>query len=664
MKAGQYQPGQQQPGLRKLRKLTAQTYTRWLEDERVGFAFCTLYEEGVRPDNILEAARTREQVDHLLHPEDVPRHCTDVAWLVTYAILLSALVAVCLWYAKSSPLLRLSDYEGTVCGIGKTVDTPMAYVCSVNLNGLQTAFTVCRESCPESNRSKYRCREKPSRYDNETAVDAEVADYATETIPFQLSNLCVPMEMKLMNHLFAYHAKEAAEVRIYVVLKRMIVPLLVAATAGICISHGYLWVLKDYALAMSTVGIRLIVLVPIAWAAILYFQNGEAALLACVALLGVGAFLACLACAHMNELTKAAAIIQLSCECVLSSPLLQLGPLGVLATRLCTTGLMVCCLFISPAGLYYNHQHHHFRFDCGQDSCPANLTFFIWWLGMFLWTDSTITASWEFGVAYLASAFYTTGGACEAKPGTRENCEHLSHFFWVLFRYHFGTMIKAAMIIGFLRPFRFLLGTLTAAARIDHNLLGSFISVCCGCVVDVYERHFEKFSANAYIEVALSSEPLWSAAKKASEISHLQVKTAGSLNGTTFIFQLICGAMVWWAGYFIVYLTVGGYVPGLEGYGDPFSGHYIGNPHLWSNAGGILAVLVAFPYMMVFDAASDTILYCAMSDKVRQTDGNDESSWTGWSDVVGRFSKGVAQALSLSSSDDESSGTSSSSLWR
>eukprot|EP00439_Symbiodinium_sp_Y106_P009031 s5542_g1.t1 len=93
-------------------------------------------------DNILEAARTREQVDHLLHPEDVPRHCTDVAWLVTYAILLSALVAVCLWYAKSSPLLRLSDYEGTVCGIGKTVDTPMAYVCSVNLNGLQTAFTV------------------------------------------------------------------------------------------------------------------------------------------------------------------------------------------------------------------------------------------------------------------------------------------------------------------------------------------------------------------------------------------------------------------------------------------------------------------------------------------------------------------------------------------
>eukprot|EP00439_Symbiodinium_sp_Y106_P018543 s2371_g2.t1 len=493
---------------------------------------------------------------------------------------------------------------------------------------------MCRESCPESNRSKYRCREKPSRYDNETDVDAEVADYATETIPFQLSNLCVPMEMQLMNHLFAYHAKEAAEVRIYVVLKRMIVPLLVAATAGICISQSYLWVLKDYALAMSTVGIRLIVLVPIAWAAILYFQNGEAALLACVALLGAGAFLACLACAHMNELTKAAAIIQLSCECVLSSPLLQLGPLGVLATRLCTTGLMVSCLFISPAGLYYNHQHHHFRFDCGQDYCPANLTFFIWWLGMFLWTDSTITASWEFGVAYLASAFYTTGGACEddeEKPGIRENCQHLSHFFWVLFRYHFGTMIKAAMIIGFLRPFRFLLGTLTAAARIDHNLLGSFISVCCGCAVDVYERHFEKFSANAYIEVALSSEPLWSAAKKASEISHLQVKTAGSLNGTTFIFQLICGAMVWWAGYFIVYLTVGGYVPGLEGYGDPFSGHYIGNTHLWSNAGGILAVLVAFPYMMVFDAASDTILYCAMSDKVRQTGGNDDSSWTGWS---------------------------------
>ncbi|CAE7245511.1 CIPK9, partial [Symbiodinium pilosum] len=189
--------------------------------------------------------------------------------------------------------------------------------------------------------------------------------------------------------------------------------------------------------------------------------------------------------------------------------------------------------------------------------------------------------------------------------------------------------------IGFLRPFRFLLGTLTAAARMaKQTTFGNATDYCCQCFVDIYEQHFEKFSSHAYIEVAVSALPLRDARKLASKNSKRQVAEMGSLNGTTFIFQLICGALVWWAGYFIVYLTVGGFFPGLEGYGDPLSGYYVGHPGVWSNVGGIVSVVVAFPYMMVFDAASNTILYCVLVDVLQQQERSGfrfwSNKWWGW----------------------------------
>ena len=41
---------------------------------------------------------------------------------------------------------------------------------------------------------------------------------------------------------------------------------------------------------------------------------------------------------------------------------------------------------------------------------------------------------------------------------------------------------------------------LLSKARIEANPVGGIILCCCGCFVDVYEKHFERLSANAYIE--------------------------------------------------------------------------------------------------------------------------------------------------------------------
>ena len=190
------------------------------------------------------------------HPEDVPRRCTDLPWLVSFIMLLCALLVACLWHRSVTPLLRLSDYNGRVCGASGARDAPFAYVCSIDNGEFQTAFAVCLRSCPLSNRTEHRC------YNHQLGVDAEVRDYPTETMPLFLSNLCAPQSMELANQLFAYHAREAEEVRIYVVLRRLCIPLLLAALTGILIAYSYLWILKKHAAALSTIGVNIIVLVP------------------------------------------------------------------------------------------------------------------------------------------------------------------------------------------------------------------------------------------------------------------------------------------------------------------------------------------------------------------------------------------------------------------
>ncbi|CAE7648731.1 unnamed protein product, partial [Symbiodinium sp. CCMP2456] len=176
------------------------------------------------------------------------------------------------------------------------------------------------------------------------------------------------------------------------------------------------------------------------------------------------------------------------------------------------------------------------------------------------------------------------------------------------------------------------------------------------------------FSADAYVELALTAEPVSNAAVLACKVGETQVTFSSTKTGTTFVMQLVWGAIVWWAGYFTVYVIVGGHCPGLEGYGNPYSSYFVGNPHLWSNAGGVISLVAAFPYMMVFDAVSDTLLYCDIIDleiekyeeKARQEARLSKEGFL-WEGLRG-FQEWIGDRMSMSSSDDASSSCSSSSL--
>eukprot|EP00434_Breviolum_minutum_P018632 symbB.v1.2.016439.t1/scaffold1248.1/size129000/3 len=349
----------------------------------------------------------------------------------------------------------------------------------------------------------------------------------------------------------------------------------------------------------------------------------------------------------MGEFDKAAFCIEKSCTCVLQTPMLHFGPCVVLLFRMASFFTVLCCLVFAHTGVMLDFFERGSAIRCSTENgadCIWDLALFVMWIITLIWIQILATASWEFAVAYLAAEWYVEGGwhgAANRGNSMRELCREC-YVWWALFRYHFGTMVKASLFIGVLRPLRFVLGSLTVVARMEGNPVSSIVFCCCGCFINLYTEYFERLSSTAFIEVAISGIDLKSAVFEASDVCARQKAAASNLNGTTFIFQLVGLALIWWAGYFIIWMIVSGSCPGLREYGDINSPHYIGHQAFWSNAGGIIALAAAFPAMMVFDVASDTILYCAMVDIMQS-----KSTTQSWRS---RMPRGVVEFVDLMTS--------------
>ena len=86
------------------------------------------------------------------------------------------------------------------------------------------------------------------------------------------------------------------------------------------------------------------------------------------------------------------------------------------------------------------------------------------------------------------------------------------------------------------------------------------------------------------------------------------------LNGATWLFQLAGLGAIASLGH-LQTCAILKYYPGFE---DPYSPDYVQNPLLLGICGCAVAGTMAFPFMMIFDTVSDTILYAYIVQKMRE----------------------------------------------
>jgi len=404
-------------------------------------------------------------------------------------------------------------------------------------------------------------------------------------------------------------------------------PLLVSAAMGVIMSYVFMTMLRFRAAILVRTGMVLLTLGPLitglyyiyAWKrgdGKIWGSTGDKltdGVVGCAALIcGIG--FATISFRLQEATDLAVECIEWSCKAVLETPSLKLEPIMALASR----GIVdLACVAVISMILTSELEDDEIPENTGRQYrvIPSQsglqlvmLAAVSFWC---LWTNMIITAISDFVIMYTAELWVFQGGLTRA-GGHVPWCSLLRGYYTCI-RYHLGSMVVGGLVVGTCQPFRLAMGVLAFVITFEGNSL-SILSRCCDCLVVLYLEYFEPWSRNAYMDLALNGHPFQQSALHASMVNSEFMMTVNILNGATWVFQLAGLGAISSLGYFQTCVIIR-YYPGFT---DPFSSDFVQNPLLLTILGGVVAFVMAFPFMMIFDTVSDTILFAYIVQKIRE----------------------------------------------
>lgn len=341
------------------------------------------------------------------------------------------------------------------------------------------------------------------------------------------------------------------------------------------------------------------------------------------AMMVVGFVFLWMGCQMSAWMETAVKCISWSCKCILATPSLCLLPPITLALRgVSLWGFLYVAFMLASRGIskydwatqssrssYASEAHWA---DQALDLSPVEWLCLFGTIFMGIWVQGVITAWTHFAQLYTSQMWYFSGGirGTGAAPA-------LSVFRagWVGLRYHLGSLIGGGLKLMIAMPFRLTLGWILAATHNEYNPVGYMVGGCCDSCLTCYKRAFMLMNRNAYMDVSLQATPFDQAAEHVKNILAMEHEASALalLNGATWLFQLVGLASIASIGHLVTSFEI----QVMDRLHNIQSPDYIQQPELLCLAGAFLALLVSFPFMMLFDIVSDSILYCRTIQKMR-----------------------------------------------
>eukprot|EP00416_Gambierdiscus_australes_P045442 CAMPEP_0171117512 /NCGR_PEP_ID=MMETSP0766_2-20121228/92635_1 /TAXON_ID=439317 /ORGANISM="Gambierdiscus australes, Strain CAWD 149" /LENGTH=261 /DNA_ID=CAMNT_0011580023 /DNA_START=1 /DNA_END=786 /DNA_ORIENTATION=+ len=254
----------------------------------------------------------------------------------------------------------------------------------------------------------------------------------------------------------------------------------------------------------------------------------------------------------------------------------------------------------------------------------ALLVFLFFWIQQANFTVSTFT------ITFIAQLWYF-GGHAEAESEGQVKNRALAQAYWAACRYHFGSLLKAALAVGLTRPIRLVMGLIVGFTAMKANIVGAVVNMACCCCINCFERWLEHLNQDAIIEIALNGRPFCRAAEAHQAVIDKEVDTKRILHGASRVFQ--------WAGLVLMGGLGATSTCMLRLCEDDFSSldhrQLAFTKLTFLILGCLIAVTVCFPFMMLFDTIADTILYIRTVDKLRYLRQKQQWDWT--PDVLSSF---------------------------
>eukprot|EP00930_Biecheleria_cincta_P037568 TRINITY_DN25809_c0_g1_i3.p1 TRINITY_DN25809_c0_g1~~TRINITY_DN25809_c0_g1_i3.p1 ORF type:complete len:672 (-),score=87.52 TRINITY_DN25809_c0_g1_i3:185-2200(-) len=572
------------------------------------------------------------------HPYDgsgmAQRRCTDLPCLIVFLAYLAGMGFVTKYALDNGNPRRLThgfNYKGELCGVDAPVlSKPLTYWCGaggVLDDGhpvkLDTKFPICVESCPKGFDTEVACLG-----DEVVKIETEGEEpyVTTKTVITQSS--VKQMSYPTMEFSGSDYKQIAGA---FGGLRRCWLVLAGAIPFAVIVCYIYLFLLRY--MAYPAVIISLISLVLSIVSVGVYFMLGEilkgdtlvkwhdtnflfrmydaefastASKVVGIILLVVGCSLACALAAMREAMQIAIGCVAAACECIFSMPAMLVQPaieavckVTVIMSLLAGLVMLLSTAEMQPEMMDVQGQivgglRRTFVFTEEQWGMTIYYVF-----GM-LWLTELLNSLSQFVVSYAVVLWYYY-----PKPKGSGPSVPLIRGFLVGMIFHLGTLAFGSFLIALLRGFRIVLLWISRAAKEQGNRVAACIASCCACCITLIQRYVEFLTKNAYIDVAISSTPFYTAAQNAHGFLLSDTGKVGLLTGACYIVStgVVLGTFLMTGGLTWLLVTSN------ERWTDPNSEHYVENPYFVAVLSGVIGGSVAMCFMVIFDHCADALLY-------------------------------------------------------
>uniref|UniRef100_A0A7S0FKL2 Choline transporter-like protein n=1 Tax=Pyrodinium bahamense TaxID=73915 RepID=A0A7S0FKL2_9DINO len=592
-------------------------------------------------------------------PLTVHRGCTDVQYLIAFAITVLGLVGIiasgtagedqghfrCPFGEGDGDLMRfgeLRDFEGNVCG--EEGRGRYLYFCKMG-KSLDLKHHTCVEECPRFTNTSTQC------YDQDTNTFKLITDYPTVNFA---GLFCMPADnwlknevdgMLLRSRFMEYMLKfsEASRARELLGL---------AGVNALVLAFAYLFLLQHFTHCLLWVGIIVVVSVPGLIGGILIYasqtgglDNGPLAVVdeeydlrigACAVGLSVLCFM--MALCKRELIIMAAQCLEQACECIFAVPSLVVEPLFALIGRIALfvpllTGLLLLLSCGNVTDSVDLTKQTFFKFN------RALILLVAYYAFMTTWIMELCTAVSQFVVAYTVQLWWFEDGQ---RGGHRSRAAWgVIHGYCIALEHHLGSLLFGSLAITFVRSVRMAVGILVAAADDTGNPLGACLGESCCCFIECYKRFLEYVNKNAYMDIAMNGGSFCTASAHALEVMMTEGTAAVTMSGATSILQLAGLGGISATGAFLTWeLSTQWSI-----FADPGSEHYVQDPMYLAILAAVVSFVVALPFLHIFDIVSDTILFCEAHEEINRREDKELAQSSGCLGSCARLITCSPQAL-------------------
>ncbi|CAE7894385.1 ASPH, partial [Symbiodinium sp. KB8] len=533
-------------------------------------------------------------------------------------------------------IFRVPDFQSEMCGEGARKAKTFLYFCMKQDSqwvfdeankSLEIRYPICVERCPTSFNTSTRCYLGVGKDDDANSWDW-VQDYPTQPTAF----FCRPHRAfsKGLSDDFWTAVKKGPKI-VYLILRFYNGwPEVISVSISCSSVFGLLYIISLSKcarqliwLALSTTALCSAVVS--AWYGYCfktgmckkYTGNGaeDPIDLARSVAFGIVAILTLQTiCSLGRKLDTVGRILEMSCSCIMSSPMLTILPLVMLCLRIISTAWVVYVVL----GLYSAEVHD--RLDdvaqpwvSGWNRLPAvskSIEFQVYVVAVacfYCLFSSFITCVSWFVMIFLAQVWYFAG----PKFSTRR-CP-VPRALWICLRYHFGTMVLSGVLHLVIGPLHSTLGKLQDGVK-SGNPLASILQTCLSCCLDFYEESLAHLNRGALLDVSLQAFTYFEGANHIAdnESGTSLAEEVGLLNTSTTMFQLAGVGMAAATTWFAVAQTLS-----QRQFADPDSRLFVEDRSTLCIGGAVISLVVATPFMTIFDVVAEAVLFSKVVDRQR-----------------------------------------------